>query len=119
MPKICPRCRRRHTGACGIPGIGVMIGAGTAGVRVAGERTMVPDCYPISAKPSKLKQRIRPNRRSLEQLLAWGMEQEQKMVEMLKVLPPDMPTYQQLLERLDRVMEVNRQVRVQIALRDS
>jgi len=119
MPKICPRCRRHHSGACGIPSIGVMIGAGTVRVRAEGGRATVPDSYPISASPGKRKQRALPNRGGLEELLVWGMEQEQKIVEMLKVLPPDIPTYQQLLERLDRVIEVNRQVRAQIALRDN
>jgi len=45
------------------------------------------------------------------------MEQERQTVETLKVLPPEMPEYQQLLERLDKVIDGNRQLRGQIALR--
>jgi len=94
-----------------------MIGAGTTGLRAARERTPSSDSYPITVSSGKPEQRTRANKHGLEELLAWGSEQERKIVELLKALPPEIPTYQQLLERLDRVIEVNRQVRAQIALR--
>ena len=117
MSKICPRCGRLHSGVCGIPGNGVMVASGTTGVRAVRGRTPVMDSYSVTVEPKKPKQRTRLTKSSLEELLDWGMEQERKMVEMIKVLPSEMPEYQQLLERLDKIVEANRQVRVQIALR--
>jgi len=116
MPAICPRCGRPHNGACGIPGNGVMIGTGTTSVRTVGGRTLVPDSYPMSVSSGKPKQRTQLTKHGLQELLNWGMEQERKIVETLNVLPAEMPEYQQLLEQLDKVIETNRQVRVQIAL---
>lgn len=116
MSELCPRCGRSHSGACGIPGNGVRVGAGTTGVRSVGGRTLVADSYPISVGSGKPKQKTQLTRHGLHELLNWGTEQERGIVETLKVLPPDMPEYQQLLEQLDKVIETNRQVRVQIAL---
>ncbi|KPJ52615.1 MAG: hypothetical protein AMJ37_02550 [Dehalococcoidia bacterium DG_18] len=117
MPVICPRCGRPHSGACGIPSNGVRVGAGATAVRAVGARTLVPDSYPISVGPVKPKQSTQLTKRVLHELLNWGVEQERKTVEMLRVLPSEMPEYEQLLEHLDKVIETNRQVRVQIALR--
>ena len=117
MPAMCPRCGRPHSGACGIPGNGVRLGVGMTAVRAVGSRTPVPDSYPISIGSVKPKQRTQLTKRGLHELLNWGMDQERNIVEMLKVLPSEMPEYQQLLEQLDNVIETNRQVRVQIALR--
>lgn len=117
MSKLCPMCGRHHGGLCGIPGIGVKIGAGTTGVRAVRGQAPVPDSYSISASSGKSKQRARLAKRGLEELLDWGMEQERKTAQMLKVLPSEMPEYQQLLERLDRVISTNHQVRAQIALK--
>lgn len=80
---------------------------------------IVPDSYPISVGSEKPKQRTQLTKRGLQELLNWGTEQERNIVEMLKVLPAETPEYQQLLEHLDKVIETNRQVRVQIALRNS
>jgi len=77
----------------------------------------VSDSYPISVRSGKPKQRTRVTKGGLEELLDWCMEQERQTVETLKVLPPEMPEYQQLLERLDKVIDGNRQLRGQIALR--
>ena len=117
MPELCPRCGRPHSGACGIPRNGIRIGAGTTAVTAVGGRTLVPDSYPISVGSVKPTQRTQLTKHGLHELLNWGTEQERKIVEMLKVLPPDIAEYQQLLEHLDKVIETNRQVRVQIALR--
>ena len=119
MSKLCPMCGRHHSGLCGIPRIGVKIGAGTTGARAVRGQTPVPDSYSVSARSGKSKQGAQLAKRSLEELLDWGMEQERNTAQMLKVLPSEMPEYQQLLERLDRVISTNHQVRAQIALRRS
>ena len=75
------------------------------------------DSYSVTIEPKRPKQRTRLTKRGLEELLDWGMEQERKCQETLRVLSPEMPEYQELLERLDRVTEANRQVKGQIALR--
>lgn len=77
----------------------------------------MPDSYPISVGSVKSRQRTQLTRHGLQELLNWGTEQERRIVETLKVLPSDMPEYQHLLEQLDKVIEANWQVRVQIALR--
>ena len=118
MPKRCPRCGRHHSGACGIPGVVVGVEAGTIGARAAQDRISMPNSFSVRLE-NKPKQRTSLTKQGLEELLEWGVEQERRMVEMLKVLPSEMPEYQRLLERLDKVNNANRQVRVQIALKRS
>ena len=62
----------------------------------------MPDSYPFSVEEGKPKQKPRLTKRGLEELLDWGMEQERKCQEMLRLLPPGMSEYQRLLERLDK-----------------
>ena len=112
----CPRCGRPHSGICGIPGMGVRIATG-AGSRPIRRRSSMTDSYSIDAKPAKAKPKRWLTKHGLEELLDWGLEQERKCKEMLKALPSEMEEYQTILERLDKAMEVNEQIRKQIAVK--
>ena len=69
--------------------------------------------FPIHTVPKHSKPRL--TKGGLEELLAWGLEQEKKCREMLKALSPGMAEYEQLLERLDKVVATNEQVKKQLA----
>ena len=105
---ICPRCGRQHSGICGIPSIGIRIGIGGTGIR---RQETTSNRFPIHTKPSS---RIKLTKHGLEEMLDWGIEQEKKCMNMLKVLPSEMKEYNQILERLDKVWEVNAQIKKQI-----
>ena len=114
---ICPRCYRAHSGVCGIPGIGVRIGIGGTGIGGARTSSRQSDVYPLHSEAKAKPKKRKLTKHGLEEMLDWGMEQEQKCRGMLKVLPPELPEYQQLLEKLEQVIAVNEQVRRQLAAR--
>jgi len=109
----CPRCGRTHSGVCGIPGIGVRIGIG--GVGIGGMRRHSDSSHPVHTKPKTKKTWL--TKHGLEAMLSWGFDQEKICTEMLKQLSPEMPEYQQILERLDKVMATIEQVKKQISAR--
>ena len=114
---LCPRCGRGHRGVCGIPSIGVRIGIGGVGVGGARRTSRQPDAYSLNADVKPKPRRRRLTRHGLEEMLDWGMQQERKCKEMLKLLPHSLPEYEEMLGRLDRIMAVNEQVKKQLAER--
>lgn len=120
MTGRCPRCGRGHSGVvCGIPSIGVRIGIG--GVGIGGTR--VGGLGTGGAAPKQVtKQRASPKeaalkskaKRHLEGMLAWSEGERQKVLEMLKVIPPEMGEYMQLVERLEKLEQVLKQARLQL-----
>ena len=106
----CPKCDRNHSGVCGIPagvtrGFGARVGGvgiGGAGPRAApGERT-----HPKAAKP---------NTRILEGMLSQAEGHLGKVMEMLKVLPAEMPEFADLLDRETKLSHLIQQVIGQIS----
>ena len=45
-------------------------------------------------------------------MLEWGEEEKQKVLAMLKVMPSEMVEYDQLLDRLTKLEETLRQIRL-------
>ena len=110
----CSRCGRNHSGICGIPGIGVRLGMGVRlGVGASSRpirRSTGEGSFPIKTKskaPSVTKTH-------LEHLLRWGQGEEQKCLEMIKHLPPEMKEYTDLLERLDKLSKIIPQIKIQL-----
>jgi hypothetical protein len=54
----------------------------------------------------------------LKGLLHWGEAERQKVLDMLKVLPPEMEEYSLLMDRLDKLESTLRQVRLQLGRRE-
>ena len=89
------------------------MGVGARSIRRASGSS---DSYPIhtGSKRGKLP---KPNRQTLEGLLAWGQKEEEKCKEQLKLLPPEMEEYNQVLQRLENLQSVLLQVRQQLVVR--
>lgn len=104
----CPRCGRVHSGVCGIPPTTTL--RGRTSIRTASDSTD----FTI---PVWSKHETRLTNGKLNDLLVWGREHEQQIVQMIRMMPADLPEYGQLMERLDKVELANRQLRLQIALR--
>ena len=105
----CSRCGRVHSGVCGIPPIGVRIGIGGTGI----QRVRQPSSnFPIHTKP---KEAAKPfTKHGLENLLAWGLREEQKVKDLLKSIPGDMPEYDELIKKLDQLAYILAQIRRQL-----
>ena len=107
--KPCQRCGRNHTGLCGIPaGVTLGFGAKIGGTGTGSTR------FPIHTK-SKVTPKMKLTKGGLEEMLAWGLEQEQKSVEMLKILPNTLPEYEEVLTKLDKLQAVTLQIKQQLA----
>ena len=50
-------------------------------------------------------------RQALQETLAWGEREKAKVLEMLTLLSPDMPEYDHLLDRLDKLELTLQQLR--------
>ena len=93
------------------------MGASSRPIRRA---TTTSDTYPIHEVKQNARQggkpgKVKLTKHGLEEMLDWGLEQEEKCKQMLKVLVPEMEEYQQILEKLEKCISVNEQVRQQIA----
>lgn len=117
MTGRCPHCGRGHSGICGIPaGVTLGFGARVGGLGIGSLGTG-------GAAPKQVtKQRASPKEAALRSkgkqhlrgMLEWGEEERQKVLEMLKVIPPEMEEYMQLTERLEKLDLVLKQVRQQL-----
>lgn len=97
----CPRCGRSHSGACGIP----------PRVSIGGSKPIPRTTLKSSPKEAKLKM-IATQR--LKDMLEWGEREKQKVLDMLKVLPPDMKEYSDLLERLDKLEKTLKEIKIKL-----
>jgi len=102
--KSCERCGRNHSGICIIPP-GVTLGFGA---RIGGTGRE-------STRFSKVKLKMKLTKHGLEEMLDWGLEQEQKCENLLRILPPSLPEYDEVLTRLDKLRAVNNQIKRQLA----
>jgi len=110
--KSCPRCGRNHSGICGIPpgvtlGFGARVGGTTIGAAAPQPQTRK------RASPKEAAIKVRSKQR-LRSMLEWGEEEKRKVLAMLKVMPPEMVEYDQLLDRLTKLEETLRQIRLRL-----
>lgn len=74
----------------------------------------VSDSYRIQGKLTAKK---RLGKGTLEKLLAWGQEEEQRCIHVLRMLSPELPEYNEVLEKLGKLQKVLEQVKRQLAAR--
>ena len=55
----------------------------------------------------------KPSTGTLAKLLEWGKQEEQKCIDLLKVLPPELPEYGEVLSSLDEIQIKLHQIKVQ------
>ncbi len=72
----------------------------------------VSDLYHIQGKPTAKK---RPGKGTLQKLLTWGQEEEQRCINVLRMLSPELPEYNEVLEKLGKLQKVLEQVKRQLA----
>ena len=116
----CKRCERYHSPRlpCGIPpkstirspGVTLGFGAKIGGTGTGSTR------FPIHTK-SKVTPKMKLTKGGLEEMLAWGLEQEQNCLNLLKILPDTLPEYEEVLTKLDKLQAVTLQIKQQIAAR--
>ena len=99
----CSRCSRYHSGVCGIPGLGTMRNPGIRSVRREGRPV---DSY---------KPHARPKTHVLAVLLTENLKWQLSVKEQLNRTPPELPEYDQLLERYDKLLGIADQIQRQIA----
>ena len=106
---LCPRCGRGHSGLCGIPA-GVTLGFGA---RLGGVRNPRRSDHPIKGKPKQ----TRRSATVLNGLLSEAQRQMEKVTELLRILPSDLPEYAGLLDSEARLAAYIKQLVGQIATR--
>jgi len=74
----------------------------------------VSDLYHIQGKPTAKK---RPDKGTVQKLLTWGQEVEQRCINVLRMLSPELPEYNEVLEKLGKLQKVLEQVKRQLAAR--
>jgi len=105
----CPKCGRSHTGICGIPaGVTKGFGARIGGIK-KGEK------YRMNTKAGTKLKADTKSTDVLCKLLDMAKEQETKVKAMLNVLPSAMSEYDELQERLEKVMGIISTLNQQIA----
>lgn len=121
--EYCPRCGRRHTGICGIPGYPRVNGIPTVGHREvmleSGSRSSTASRrrgtdFVIHTKERTYQRTYHKMNNSLEKLLNWGKEEERKCLELLKILPPEVEEYQEVMEKLDKLQIAVKQIKVRM-----
>ncbi len=78
----------------------------------AEHKASVSDSHHIQGKPTAKK---RPGKGTLEKLLTWGQEEEQRCINLLRTLSPELPEYNEMLEKLGKLQKVLEQVKRQLA----
>lgn len=107
----CPRCRRNHSPRlpCGIPPRTTLHSrVGLSNVRHAG------GSFEIKERPKSKK---RPSTGVLEKLLEMGLKEEQKCLDILKALPPDIEEYEMVMIALEKVRDSLMIIRKQLTER--
>ena len=94
--------------------IGVRIGIGGLGSARSGG-TPSSTAFPLHGKPSKPIMKL--SLHGLEEMLDWGLEEEKRCQDLLRMLPPAMPEYQSVLASLDKLRDSLAIIRKQLAVR--
>ena len=72
----------------------------------------IAEPYCIPSKPTTEK---RQRKGTLDKLLAWGQQEEQRCINVLKAMSPDLPEYDEVLEKFSKLQQVLDQVKRQLA----
>lgn len=94
----CTRCRRNHSGVCGIPPSAGLVN-NRVGIKV---RTRI-----------EFRGR-KPSPKTLQYLLERGSQEREKLVGTLNTVSPEMEEYNRLLEKLDKLDYALAQMRRQL-----
>ena len=99
----CLRCDRYHSGMCGIPRIGVRIG-------ISGRNRPTQDTS-FDVQPFKPKGKRHPIRPSVNntvqaEAIAQARSQEKELQKILRGTPFDLPVYNTIMDRLDKVQRL-------------
>jgi len=118
-PNKCRQCGRVHSGLCGIHSTSTN-GNGTNGngskmIRGSRATRSAANGHTVREVRETDVRRPRLGKYGLEKLLDWLAVQEKKCLDMLNELPWETDEYMAVMERFDRLQEMDSQVRVQLA----
>jgi len=99
----CPRCDRSHSGPCGIPRIGVRIGMSG---RTRPTQDTSFDVQPFKPKGKRPATRPSVNNTVQAQVIAQARSREKELQEILRGIPFDLPVYNTVMDRLDKVQRI-------------
>lgn len=105
MNLTCSHCNRHHRGVCGIPA-GVTLGYG-AHLRGNGDRIMETYKPPSEQRSAS----------TLNAVLATAHQRYERVVQMLKIISPELAEYAELLDRESKLANLIRQVGEQLEIR--
>ena len=107
----CPRCGRNHSGICGIPpGVTLGFGARVGGVSRTGQSQ-----FAAKGKPKSARKGVSV----LKKLLEEARIQEKNVAHMMTVIPPELPEFDDLMDRLGKIEKLILQLNQQIIARES
>ena len=72
----------------------------------------IAEPYCIPSKPTAKKRLCKG---TLDRLLTWGQQEEQRCINVLRTISPDFPEYDEVLEKLSKLQQVLDQVKRQLA----
>lgn len=72
----------------------------------------ITEPYCIPSKPIAKKRLCKG---TLDRLLTWGQQEEQRCINVLRTMPPDLPEYDEVLEKYSKLQQMLDQVKRQLA----
>ena len=72
----------------------------------------IAEPYCIPSKPTAKKRLCNG---TLDRLLTWGQQEEQRCINVLRTMSPDVPEYDEVLEKFSKLQQVLDQVKRQLA----
>ena len=72
----------------------------------------IAEPYCIPSKPTAKKRLCKG---TLDRLLTWGQQEEQRCINVLRTISPDLPEYDEVLEKFSKLQRVLDQVKRQLA----
>jgi len=93
-------------------GLGIRIGIGADNRPVIKRSSASSGSYRIQGKPTAQN---KLDKRTLEKLLVWGQQEEQRCIDVLKRLSAELPEYDEMLEKLGKLQQVLEQIKRQLA----
>ena len=107
----CPRCGRNHSGICGMPaGIGLGFGARIGGISSSSQSNQLIK--------GRSKQKLKSTS-FLKEMLRQARTHEKKIADMMKIIPVELPEYDDLMDSLGKIEKLILQLNRQIIERES
>ena len=108
------QARRKKTTACSQKPhcLSVRLGRDDSKRPIIRRPADITEPYCIPSKPTAKKRLCKG---TLDRLLTWGQQEEQRCINVLRTMSPDLPEYDEVLEKFSKLQQVLDQVKRQLA----